>query len=482
MTSISSRGSGSNRLRKVSNVLSWETLGGSWSAADGSLEQALQDFVKSHRIADDRVYTVLPRHEMTARILLLPSHSDEEIEGMIRLGVEDYVPYPEHELVLDQSSLQRLPDGQSRVLAVFAHRDVVETHVSALRACGIEPRQISVSTACLATSAILSHGESGERFALVNLASGGVEVLVFNGNRLEYGRAVATSQDWSAAASVGSDAVEELASEVRATISAHRRETEDGIGAENVYLCSEWADTEPIASALADTLGYPCESAQFGKALCTQGGDRLTTLALTSLGAAVAAQNRAPLSISLVPESLQHSRRRGESRRRLLKIGGFVLAVIVGLLALYGQAAYQRSRYIAELRNRIDAIEPQALSVESKRRQLIRLQQHLDRRGSALELLAKITELTPSSGLNFTRYSFVHGQGITLVGRAETSTLVYGLAEALREAGRSDVPQFSRAVLGPTREEMEQNRSVIQFEIDIPFGGDDTSAESTGDQ
>lgn len=463
-------------------ILANETSRGVWSAMDGSLEEALREFVHGKNIANDRVFTVLPRHEMTARILLLPSHDEEEIDGMVRLGVEDYVPYPEHELVLDQCVLQRLADGQSRVLAVFAHRDVVEAHVSLLRACGIEPEQISVSTACLASSAILAHGKDAERFALVNLASGGVEVLVFHGNRLEYGRAVATSQEWSAAATPGSDAIGELATEVRSTISAHRRETEDGTGAERVYLCSEWAETTPIASALTETLGIDSHPASFARTLCTQGGDALTALPLTSLGAALAAQNRAPVSISLVPASLEQARRRGNTRRRLAKVGGFVLAVVIGLLALYGQAAFQRSRYITELQQRIDELEPTALSVETKRRQLIRLQQHLDRRGSALELLAKITELTPTSGFNVTRFSFIHGREITLVGRAETLNLVLALADDLREAGRNDVPQFARAVLGPNREEMEQDRAVIQYEINIPFEGVETDSRPDGDE
>lgn len=462
-------------------VLSWETKLGVWSAQDGSLELAVEEFVKTRSIAADRVHTVMPRHDMTARILLLPSHDEQELDGMVRLGVEDYVPYPEHELVMDQCLLQRLPDGQSRVLAVFAHRDVVESHVAILRTAGVEPEQISVSTACIATSAILAHGKEGEKFALANLASGGVEVLVFNGNRLEYGRAVATLQDWSAATAVGSEAVEELASEVRATVSAHRRDSEDGIGAERVYLSSEWVDTAQIASALSDTLGYECQPAQFARSLCTQGADRVATLPLASLGAALAAQNRAPVSISLVPASLEQARRRGETRRKFAKVGGFVLAILIALLALYGQAAFQRSRYIAELQNRITEIEPTALSVEAKRRQLIRLQQHLDRRGSALELLAKISELTPASGLNITRYSFSHGEEITLAGRSETLTLVYALADALREAGREDIPQFARAGLGPYREDQEQGQAVIQYEINIPFATSETEGEPEAD-
>ncbi|MCC6490567.1 MAG: pilus assembly protein PilM [Candidatus Hydrogenedentes bacterium] len=454
---------------KALEVLAHDVRRGAWSATDDSLSKAMREFAKELHLADDRVFTVLPRHAMTARILLLPSHDTREIESMVRLSVEEYVPYPEHELVLDQAVLQRHADGQSRVLAVFAHRDIVEEHVRVLRGCGIEPEQILVSTACLTSAALLARGSADERFALIHLASGGLEILILHGNRLEYGRGVATAQDWRQAAQPGSEALEELAAELRATLSAHRREVEDASPIDRVYVCSEWFDSVGVATALTEFAGMECAPARFCATLASRGGELLTGLPLVSLGAALSAQQRAPILISLVPESLEVARKRSVAKRTALRVGGGVLAFLMCLAALYGQAAIQRASYIAELQSRIAEAEPVALSVEAKRKKLIRLQQHLDRRGSALELLARLTELSPVSGLNITRFSFTYGEGLTITGRAESLTLVDALAESLREAGRTDVPQFSRAGLGPYKAETEQNQPVIQYEITIPF-------------
>ncbi|MCC6698047.1 MAG: pilus assembly protein PilM [Candidatus Hydrogenedentes bacterium] len=456
-------------------ILKHDVRRGSWSATDEGLSSAVRDFAKEVRLSEDRVFTVLPRHAMTARILLLPSHDAREIESMVRLSVEEYVPYPEHELVLDQAVLQRFADGQSRVLAVFAHRDIVEDHVRVLRASGIEPEQILVSTACLASAAILARGSADERFALIHLASGGVEVLILHGNRLEYGRGVATVQDWGEATQPGSEALEELAAELRATLSAHRREVEDASPIERVYMCSEWLDSAGVATALSDFSGVECVPARFAATLVSRGNELLTGLPLASLGAALNAQERTPIAITLVPESLELVRKRSAVKRTALRLGGGILAFVLCLAALYGQAAIQRANYIAELQSRIAEAEPVALSVEAKRKKLIRLQQHLDRRGSALELLARLTELSPVSGLNIMRFTFAYGEGLTITGRAESLTLVDALAEALREAGRNDVPQFSRAGLGPYKAETEQNQPVIQYEITIPFATQESS-------
>jgi len=152
-----------------------------------------------------------------------------------------------------------------------------------------------------------------------------------------------------------------------------------------------------------------------------------------------------------------------------MRAGGLAAAIVLLASAVYGQAVYTRARYIDELQKRIALIGPVAAGVESKRSQLVRLQQHLDKRGSALELLARLTELAPRSGLTFTRFAFTHGESLIIQGRAESQNFIFELADSMREAGRERVPQFARARLGPTAPETEQNLTVFQFEIVVPL-------------
>ena len=59
-----------------------------------------------------------------------------------RLGAEEIVPFPLEELVTGHYILEKLPHGSSRVLAVVVHRDVIEAHLSVLKAAGLFPEQI----------------------------------------------------------------------------------------------------------------------------------------------------------------------------------------------------------------------------------------------------------------------------------------------------------------------------------------------------
>lgn len=456
------------RSSKGIEVLDHIVERGAWSTGDTPLESALREFAVKHRIADDHLFTVLPRHDMTSRILMLPSESAEEIAGMVQLSIEEYVPYPAHEVVTDQCILQKTSDGQSRVLAVLAHRDVVESHVALLKACGLEPEKIFVSTACLGAAAISLH--TSERWALLHLGASGIEVLVFNNGRIEFGRGIAASYDWSAKPGENFEAIEELSTELRASLAAYRRESDDGEPVDRVYLCSEHADVTAIAQTLADTSGFECAPLHIPRSLCSKGDESLKGIPLIPLGAALAAQERTPLVISLVPRSLSEDRARASFRRTFYWAAGLGTAIVAALLGVYGQAAWQRTSYIRELQTQADRMKPLADDVASKKKQLAVLQRGLDRRGSALELMAELVKRSPSSGLNITGMKFIHGQSISITGRAETITLVDQWIDTLREAGRSEVPQFARVQAGSHRQIEENGQRVWQYEIVIPLG------------
>lgn len=464
------------RVRKSSkgvDVIGFDQERGQWSAEGGaegaSLEAALKEFAERHKLAEDAVYTVLPRHNMTVRILQLPTHDPAEINGMVRHSVEDYVPFPAEELIIDQCVLRKTGDGHAQVLAVFAHRDVVETHLRLLHGAKVEPVRIFLSTACLVTAAMMARTGDEERYALVDLGSGGLEVLVMNGQRLEYGRAIASTQDWSSRGDEAAEVFEELSVELRASLSAYRRESEDGEEVDAVYLCSDWVDVTEHCETLTHEVGRECRPAAFARGLVTHGADQLPTLPLTSLGAALAAQGRAAVAINLLPGAVVEQRKRAGSRQQAVKFGSFAAAIAVVLIGLYAQAVYQRTGYVNELRVRIVEVEPRAQGILSKQKQLGILQRQVHRTGGVVELVAALCDLFPGSGMNITRFQFTHGERIDLWGRAKTLLQIETLARELNEIGKTAIPQFARAQQVYEKKVREKAQEVLNFKITLPF-------------
>lgn len=457
------------------DVVAHEVERGSWPAADGSLESALRAFVDKHAIRDDDVYTVLPRHEITSRILVLPSADPEEIQGMIRLSAEEYVPYPLHDLVIDQCLLSRLEDGSSRVMAVFAHKDLVNAHMALLEKVRIEPRQIYLSTACLASAAIVSGGPDNEdRYALVNLSSGGIEAIVVRGRHLEYGRAVATVQDWSLQGESAVEAMHDLAMEVRGSLSAYRRESDDGMGAEVVYLCSDWADVKKPAEELTHEIGRETGPAAFVDKLVVHGREKLKSLALVSLGAALAVQDRAPVAVNLVPATVLASREAAKVKRGALRIALVAALFLASLGALYAQAVMQRRAYINELNQAMAELSPRAEDIRTKQRNLEVLQNQVSREGSLVELLAMVCDAMPGQNINITHINFRHGEHLGIAGRARDVQYVDRLTERLRATG---IEQFSQASQAYTTVVQERSADVLNYAITMGFPGAEISGE-----
>lgn len=446
---------------------SWRERG-RWSHEEGALGEALKSFGERHGLAGDRVFTVIPRHEVTVRVLELPSHDEEEIEGMVRLSAEEIVPYPVEELIVSQCILDRLEGGLSRVLAAVVHQNVIHAHLELLKGAGIEPEQIYLSTACLLSAAQACPPDERACYALLNLAAGGLEVLVMEGGRLAYGRGIGTESDWTFEGESEKDALEELCVEVRNSLSAHRRGSDSGTGAEGVVVCSEWADVPAVSERLAEEISCDCAPAA-GLEVVRSGRDRLQGIPLASLGAALTAQGNAGCVIELMPEPVLRRRMRSAFQARVVRSAAMVSVVIAALACAYIQGLYVRKAYIGELEQRVEAIRPRVRDLIGKRRHIEELQRRVAREGTVLELLAGICKLAPAAGMNFTRFSFRHDDSITLVGRARELDKVDGLAEDLRRSAKTAFPQFAQARQMYTNLIKERGKDVWEYSISISF-------------
>jgi Tfp pilus assembly PilM family ATPase len=536
-------------------VLAYDRVEGPWNAEGKAFEEALDAFVAEYRLKDDAVYTVLPRYDIATRILTLPTHSPEEAANMVRLSAEEFVPYTIEEMIIDQCILEKLPNGESRVLAALAHRDAVYGHLNLLRKTGLEPDGIFLSTACLAL--VLQSCASAKalpdvrRLALANLGFSGIEVVVADRGKIQFSRGIATVQNWAAAPAPkkrteedphptplpegegerekeaggepldtrfeslggedlppegegerekeaggepldtrfeslggedlpppGSAPLQELAAEIRGSLSAYRRESESGEGVDAVFLCSETVPVDGWCGPLSEETALPCLPADFAKTLIAHGADRLETLPLTLLGAALMAQERSEIRINLLPASVAEGKKLEMVRAAAIRISLVAVGILIALGALYFQSVHQRQRFIDELRNKVAVIEPKARGVASKRQQLQILRQQVARSGSALELLATVCEAAPASKVNLTTFSYRRREGINLWGRAKSVDDVHAFAEKLRRMATGHLSMFAEARSIYEQEGKERDTTVFDYQIAIPFIEEEESSDS----
>jgi len=458
------------RTSKGLDIVSHAAQTGHWPDPD-SLGEALKAFAQEHGLGREPLYTVLPRHDLTARILQMPSHDPAEVDSMLRLTAEEYVPFPLHEIVINDSIIEKLPDGHSRVLAVFAQRSVVDQHVRLLTGAGLEPAEIFVTTACLA-SAVLATDELHERWAFVHLSRTGLEVLVFHGRNLAFSRGIGAAHEW--AETDRDEVIEELGVEIRSSLSAYRRESEEGLPVDQVYLGSDWLDMVDAAETLTHSLGVECAPLDIAARLNAKGMsvDAESRPGLSALGAALTAQGRGVVRISLVPESLLKQRKTNRLKRQLMAAALVLLTVFAGLGALFAQMHYQRQGYIDALSAQVDRIRPQAQVLIEKQRQLLILQRALDRSGSPFEYLATMVELAPP-GVSILSFTYREDEGVRLGGLGLNRSTIDSYSDTLRGAGAQSLPALATTRIESTRAQVENEQQVMYYEIVVTFPEDD---------
>lgn len=458
-------------------VLAHEVERGDWSADPAALAGAVQRLAQRMALAEDRVYTILPRHEVTARVVILPSHDPAEIASMVRLGAEEYVPYPVDDLVIGHSVLHKLPAGEARVLIALAHRDVLKAHLDTLATAGIVPEHIYLSTSCLATALAASGTADGEPLGVVSLGSSGIEIIVAAGGRLAFSRGVASAHDWSGADTTEADG--ELAVEVRGSLATYRRESEDGVGVDRVLVAADWADPAPRAEALAGETGKECQAAPIPASLAASGAERLRGAPWAALGAALTAFGHGRHVIDLLPHTVLEGRRMEGARAAALRVAALAALLVIALGALYAQAVRQRTALIRELEAQRARLEPNARGIQEKQEQLHALRRKVEQSGTALEYLGALAQLAPESGLNLTRVNYSRGTGIELFGRAVAIDDIHAYAERMR--GMKDTfALFGQARSLYEERAVERNQPVFLYQIALPERDHEENGRTTG--
>lgn len=447
---------------------------GRWSQEDGSLAEALKALVESNDLATTEVYSVLPRHEIASRFLVFPTHEEAELASMVRFSASEYVPFPEHELHITQCFVSKEADGESRALAVYAQKDTIKKHLALLRQAGIVPAGIYLGTSCLAAAVDVANIKE-ERFALMNLAPGGIEVLVFDKGRLFFGRAIADAHAWNPDEPITEEHIQELSLELRSSLSAYRRETEHGETAETVYLCSDVVNPSTICAPLGLEVGKECYPAQFAGGI-VQGAEKLgNPLQLTALGAAHLALGHKAYKINLLPQDLLRVRKMKGLQQSALRVGAVAALFVVALLGLFAQAVYQRSTMIDALEVQASSIAPMAEGVASKQRQLAILRQQVEGSGNVLEAMWAVTQAAPQGKMTIVQFAYDGETGIDVFGQAFSLDAIALFASNLRTMAEGQLDYFRNAKSLYENRGQLYGKEIYNFQITIPTKADDAN-------
>jgi type IV pilus assembly protein PilM len=117
---------------------------------EGALTEALSAMWKRHRLPRKRVVVGISNQRVIVRQVDVPHLEEEELVEALPFQVQDAIPIPVEEAVLDYVPLEEFntPDGDLMlsILAVAAPRDMVDGLVSVARRAGLQVASIDLVT------------------------------------------------------------------------------------------------------------------------------------------------------------------------------------------------------------------------------------------------------------------------------------------------------------------------------------------------
>ncbi len=391
---------------------------------------------------------VLPASQAVTRIMKFPLLEREVLAGAIALQVDKFSPFPVEQIVYSYEVLEQTGE-EVTVLIVISQRSSVAACGDVLRAAGLQITR--VDSAALGMWTALQKQElldNEKRQSVLLIDEDEVVFLSHDAGRLLSISGLGAPDDFS-----DPDVCADLAEEISRILM--ETDAENGLGNSPtlaLFVREGDLDTSLLCKVLRELIGIPVVEAESG--VFPNMVDGVLQRSLISPQA-----SRAPLN--LIPVEWVQDTDSRRFRNRLMTIGGGLLGLWFLLLAGgWGYLVLERAR-LEQLRERNTEWQRPANAIRSMRLQVSLIDRYRDRTHSALEALREISEMQPQ-GVDLISFTYRKGDGLEIVGEADTGSLVLQFNQRLNESA------LFGDVRPGTRTRTRQGRH--RFSFDIGFG------------
>jgi type IV pilus assembly protein PilM len=371
------------------------------------VSEALRRLWSEGGFSSTKVILGVSGHRVIIRQADVPALDDEDLRSALRFDTQQLIPIPMDEASFDFTVLDRTSgtddDGRStaRILLVAAHRDLLRSHLGAVKGAGLQASAIDAAPLALmrvvpapptggrGVEALASIGaelttvairEDGVPRFIRSLAVGGSKLTAGIANALHVDPAVAERLKRGATTEVSPQLVQarraistelrDLAEEVRATLDFFLAQS-NGVGVDRLLITGGASQTQGLIEALAGGVRVPVESFDpFETLTLGEVGldeaqlDQARASAGTAVGLALWPLEPLGSRLSVLPEEEVAARK----ARRLVSYAGGGLAGLVGVLALasVGQAVavhnakaqvHKAQQQVATLQSQVGALQ-----------------------------------------------------------------------------------------------------------------------------
>lgn len=433
----------------------------------GELEisQKIDRAVKSRGMMIKNLILIHPDHQLTTRILSLPSTDRKEIADIIDLQAVKQTPYSREEITSGFSVLEQDATGYSKVLVAISHRDVVTRFFRMAELAGLPANQVCTSLEGIQNwyQTLLEQRTElkTELVALLDVDYDHSDFVLFQGANLAYSRSIAIGakqiQDGGLAAQ------NDFAKEVLRSMESGAGEMKEAQVA-RVLVTGAQNLGQDVVAVLSREFNLACEMVS---ALKLPSGlfhahamDDLETAACSLVSVTGFAVKSAAPKINLIPSEIQLRKELEEKARDLTTFGALLLALISLLSVIALIRVYEKNHYLGLLKQEYKQIEPEAIDIE---RQVAKMRLAQDQRlkgGGILDVMKEVTETLPEN-MTLTFFQFQGKEKtVNLRGVSEEMSSVFQLLSTLESTRYLEFVKTKNV----TKRKLK-DKEMVEFEI-----------------
>lgn len=165
-------------------IVPYETLG-----REGSTTQALLKLFEEYNLSADLVYTALPGQMSAIRVIDLPFADFKKVDQTIEFELENYLPLPLEELLIDYQLLSTTKTSSTVLVSYSKNSDFVK-FMNMMSEANLDPRYVGSEPVEMANVMKLGILQPEGAYAVIDLGHEKTNISIFVGDKLQYSRTV----------------------------------------------------------------------------------------------------------------------------------------------------------------------------------------------------------------------------------------------------------------------------------------------------
>lgn len=156
---------------------------------EAATAQALMRLVEEYNLSPDSVFTALPGQYVSHRAIELPFSDFKKVDQTIEFEMENYVPLPLEELLIDYQFLSSSKAG-STVLVSYAKKSDFVKFLNMMTEVDIDPRYVGSEPVEMANLMKLGVLHPEDVYSIVDIGHEKTNILIFSGAQLQFARTI----------------------------------------------------------------------------------------------------------------------------------------------------------------------------------------------------------------------------------------------------------------------------------------------------